>query len=455
VKIAVIGGGISGLSAAYRLRRAGLDACVLEASHRPGGKIYSERIDGFLVEHGPNGFLSSRDAVVRLARDVGLGNRMKAAAPAAKNRFLFMDGKLQKVPHSPPGLLTTKVLSLRGRLRVLKEYFVSRRTDDADESIYDFAVRRIGVEAAERLVDPMVTGIHAGDIRTLSLRSAFPRLAQLESEFGSLIRGMLTRRRRQRKENKTPASIGRLTSFENGLSALIDALVSALSPGTVRLGCAVEAVEETGDGRWTLQLSGAENLCVDGIVFATPTGVTADLLKGIMPAAQSPLRDIEYAPAAVVALGYPQSAIKTPLDGFGFLVPSSEKRDVLGVLWSSTLFAQRAPEDKILLRCIVGGTHRPELVGLDDDALTSCVTAELTAAFGYDLSKPVFRRLIRWPKGIPQYTMGHRQRLDEIRGALRAHRGLFIAGNGLVGISVADCIGYAETLPEQIFEALS
>jgi protoporphyrinogen/coproporphyrinogen III oxidase len=448
MKIAVIGGGISGLSAAYRLRRSGVEAVVLEAAPDVGGKIKSERTDGFLVEHGPNGFLDSRVAVVRLARDVGLGGRILHASDAAKDRFLFVDGHLKAVPSSPPAFLTSDILSVRGRLRVLWEYFVSARRDTRDESIFDFAARRIGPEAAERLVDAMVTGIFAGDSRQLSLPAAFPQMARLEREFGGLFKGMKALRKERSGGPNGPR--GRLASFQGGLTDLVSACVNTMDSGAIHCGRPVSSVVANGDGRWRVLAQGGDALIVDGVVFTTPTPMTAQLVGDLSPSAATALEGITYAPAAVVALGYPESALDHPLDGFGFLVPSLEKRDILGVLWSSTLFADRAPDGQILLRTIVGGARRPELVGLDDEALVATVAAELSVAFGCDLMTPSFERIGRWPQGIPQYTMGHLDRVTKARAALSEQSGLFIAGNGVSGVSLADCAAAAETLPDEI-----
>jgi len=452
MKIAVVGGGISGLSAAYRLRRAGIDAVVLESESTAGGKIRSERREGFLVEHGPNGFLDSRLSVVRLARDVGLGGRILPASEVAKDRFLFVDGRLKPVPASPPAFLSSDILSIRGRLRVLMEYFVRARSEGGDESIFDFARRRIGLEAAERLVDAMVTGIFAGDSRALSLPAAFPKMARLEREFGGLFKGLRALRRENSGGPSGPS--GRLSSFKGGLQDLVVGCVESMESDAVQTGRSVESVVQAEGGRWRVNAQGGDPLLVDGVVFATPTPVTARLVSPFSRGAAAPLEDIEYAPAAVVALGFPEDALSRPLDGFGFLVPSMEKRDILGVLWSSTLFAERAPDGQVLLRTIVGGAHRPELIELDDEALISTVSAELSAAFGCDLTQPSFQRIVRWPQGIPQYTMGHLDRVQRAKAALAEHRGLFVLGNGVAGVSLADCATAAETLPQEVYERM-
>ncbi len=446
MKVAVIGGGISGLAATYRLQRAGYDVQCLESAQRAGGKITSERADGFLVEHGPNGFLSSRTAVLRLARDVGLGDRILAADESAKYRYLVGSKGLQRLPTSPPNFLLNSVLSVAGRMRILREPFIKGRVGGGDESIYDFAVRRFGVEAAERLFDPMVTGIHAGDIRRLSLSACFPAIASMEAQHGSVIKGLIARKKAAAAAGPTSKPL--LTSFQGGMADLVDGCVGVLGSRSVQLGRAVSRLERVGESQWRVHANQGEPLLVDHVVMTTPADVSARLVAEHSPIAGDRLTGIDYAPAAVVALGYRAERIANPLPGFGYLAPSSEKRDVLGVLWSSQIFTDRAPNGHLLFRAIVGGAHRPELVSMNQADLCSMVAAELSFAFGSQLNEPDFSKVIYWPQGIPQYRVGHQQRIDEIRDALGELKGLHVAGNAIVGVSVAECIGHAETIPE-------
>lgn len=459
MRIGVIGGGISGLSAAYRLRRAGHDAVVLEADERVGGKIRSERSDGWLVEHGPNGYLDSRLAIVRLVRDIGLSTRLCPADTSAEKRYLFVDGALKAVPQSPPAFLRSDILSLPGRMRMLREPFVPPRKAYGDESVYSFASRRVGAEAAEKLVDPLVTGIYAGDVARLSLPAAFPRLRALEEQHGGLVRGMLSRMfgPRDASSGGPGGPGGHLTSFPDGMSEVIRALVECMDASAVQTGRPVQRIERL-DGKashtWRLHAAGGDPLDVHGLVFATPAPTTATLLGDLAPAAVRPLRDIPYAPAAVVALGYRVTDLPRPLDGFGFLVPSREKRDILGVLWSSSIFRDRAPGGHALLRCIVGGRHRPELLGLGDASLLATVRADLAKMLGGSLPAPVFQRLVRWPEAIPQYELGHLDRKAAAEAAVAALPGVVLASNALYGVSLTDCAQRAEEVPEAMAAAL-
>ncbi len=446
MKVAVVGGGISGLAAAWRLRGAGCEVVLLEADPCHGGKVRSEAVDGYLVEHGPNGFLDSRRQVLELARDAGLGARITQADLAAARRYLYLDGALKEAPHGPASFLAGSLLSARGKARMLAEPFVRARRSTEDESVLDFATRRIGREAAERLVDPMVTGIFAGDTSRLSLRAAFPRLHRLEQDHGGLMRGMVAMMR-ARKAGLDSASgpAGTLTSFPGGLGELIVALASGLGQAahTAR---PVRALERIGH-RWRVRAAGGEPIEADAVVLATPTDVTARLVASVAPGAVGPLEDIRYAPAAVVALGFPVGGLPRPLDGFGYLVPSGERRRVLGVLWSSTIFPGRAPAGHALIRTIVGGARHPELLDLDDEALIEVVVTELSVTMGGALPAPVFARVVRWPQGIPQYELGHLDRVAAAEAALRPTGGLHLAGNGLYGVSLADCVARADALP--------
>ena len=451
MKVAIIGAGISGLAAAYRLQQDGVDAVVLESASRAGGKIMTEREDGFLVEHGPNGFLSSRTAVLRLAQDVGLAAEMISANEDSKFRYLMGRGGLLRLPSSPLQFLTNPALSFTGRLRVIRELFVKPKQGDKDESIYEFATRRFGQQAARRLFDPMVTGIHAGNIHTLSWSACFPEVAALEQEHGSIIKGLVARSKKRAAEGAAAVKPG-LTSFSGGMASLISACVRAVGEENVHCERPVERFERTESGKWRVFAQNGEALDVDQIVFTTPAPVTAQLLAEHNVTAAERLGSITYAPAVVVALGYDRKRIPDPLAGFGYLAPSEEQRDVLGVLWSSRIFAGRAPDGRMLFRAIVGGAHRPEMAGFSDEELIYRVTAELGFAFGANLRRPDFSKIVRWPVGIPQYVVGHRAKIDDARDALRPIGGLHIAGNAVVGVSVADCVGHAETLPERIRE---
>lgn len=461
MRIGVIGGGISGLAAAYRLRRAGHEAIVLEAEARPGGKIHSARDGDWLVEHGPNGFLDSRLAMVRLARDVGLSTRLRPADASAAKRYLFVDGRLHVVPQSPPAFLESDVLSRAGKLRMLREPLVPPRRIFGDESVHRFACRRVGPEAAAKLIDPLVTGIYAGDVERLSLPAAFPKLRTLEEQHGGLVRGMFARMWGKLRGDEAGSGGpggpgGDLTSFPDGMGEVIGALVASMDATAVQPGRPVQRIEALdGPGpRWRLHAAGGDPLDVDGLVLAVPAMAAATLLRDLAPSAVRPLEDIPYAPAAVVALGYRVTDIPRPLDGFGFLIPSRERRDVLGCLWSSTIFRGRAPGGHALLRCIVGGRRRPDLLELDDEALLKAVRIDLAAMLGGNLPPPAFTKLVRWPRAIPQYELGHLDRKAAIEAAVAKLPGVVLAGNALYGVSLADCAQRAEALPDLMGVAL-
>ena len=463
-RVAIVGGGISGLALALQLRdrasevEGGLEVVVLEARDRLGGNIRTDQADGYTIEAGPNGFLDNAPATLDLVRRLRLEDRLQKADESASKRFVYRDGRLHLLPSAPLGLLKTPVLSLTGRLRVLAEPFARGKPEGVDESVQDFASRRIGAEAAAVLVDAMVSGVFAGDARQLSLRSAFPKMASMESEHGSLVRAMVARmkvRKREKAEGRggSPSGPGgTLTSFDGGMSVLVEELAAALGPA-VKTGNRVVAVERAGR-TWRLRLEAGEPVEADAVVLTVPAGQAGALLDPLDQQIAATAGAIPGASLAVVALGYRlEDLAGAPPDGFGFLVPRGQGPRILGCLWSSSIFPGRAPEGHVLLRCMIGGAHYPAAADADATELLAIVRRDLASTMGLTAA-PELTRTYRWPGGIPQYTIGHRERLERIEAGLRNLPGLRVAGSSYYGVSMNACIGAAPGQAEEVLQYL-
>lgn len=451
-RVVIVGAGISGLVLAYRLRqaRADLELTLLEAEPRVGGRIDTLAGDGFVVEAGPNGFLSSKPAMWELCAELGLANRLvPASETAARNRFVLIGGRLRRIA-SPFDLLRADWLGWPAKLGLLLERLRPPRPPRADESIDSFARRRLGKQAAEGLVDAFVTGIYAGDPRLLSMAACFPRLAALERDHGSVLGG-LARERAQRKRAGEAATPPRLWSFPDGLTALSEALRQRLLPAPV-LGARAVAVDQA-EGTWRVQGADGRARSAEAVVLTCPGYEQAQLLGAIAPELAAEIADIAYNRIAVVALGYHSADIKTPLDGFGYLSPRRQRRDVLGVQWCSSIFPNRAPPGMALLRALCGGWNRPDLVDWDDDRLVAAVHRELSTLLGVRAA-PVFRKVIRWDRAIPQYLVGHLQRVARIEALAAARPGLFLGGSAYRGVALNDCVEQASALAQQVAQFL-
>jgi oxygen-dependent protoporphyrinogen oxidase len=457
-RVVIVGGGISGLALAYRLRQRNPDwqVLILESHSRPGGKIWTERFEGFLVEYGPNGFLDTKPSTQQLAVDLGLTSELVAGSEAARrHRYLFIDQRLQVLPSGPIGLLTSRLFSWRGKWGILRELFRRGRSPSYDESVADFFRRRLGPEAARVLGDALVTGIHGGDPELLSLASAFPRAAEMEARYGSVIRGFLRsakeRRQRARQQGLEPPMTGRLWSFRGGLRRLVEALVAHL-PDAVQLGVCVRRIRPSDSG-WTVLGEGRDSWTADAVVLACPAYQSAEIVSDIDLALAEELRSIAYNRIVVVALGYDKQHVSRSDQGFGFIAPQNTRRDILGVQWCSTIYPDRAPPGYVLWRALCGGWNRPEMVDWDDDRLIQAVRQELRLSMAIDAT-PVFSQIIRWDRAIPQYHVGHRDRLLRIADRMTQYPGLYLAGNAYHGVAINDCTEHAEQLADQLTKDL-
>ena len=445
--IVVIGGGISGLSAAYRIRQATPRAAItlLEADARVGGKVQTERRDGFTLEAGPNGFLDSKPSTIQLCRDLGLGEQLLVASEGSRtNRYLFLKGELQRLPGDPFGLLRTPLLSIPGKLAMLAEPFRRRgRNLPEEESVAEFARRRFGREAADIFVDALVTGIHAGDPEKLSVRAAFPRLVKMEAEAGSVLRGFL-RAAKARGEKSAPQ---RMWSFTGGLGVLIDALRESLGP-IVRTGLKVRRIERSSTG-YLVHGEGAESWAADVVVHTAPASAQAASLRELDPALAEELGSVKFTPVNVVLLGYRTQDAPLAPDGFGYIAPQNTRRDVLGVQWCSAIFPGRAPPGMVLWRALCGGVNRADVMTWPDEVLLKAVHREMQLAMKVTAA-PVFTRVIRWPQAIPQYEVGHIARLARIDTLAAKHPGLILGGNSHRGVALNDCTEQAEVIAGRI-----
>jgi oxygen-dependent protoporphyrinogen oxidase len=440
MKYAVIGGGVAGLVAALELRERGQQVVVLEREAVAGGKVRTERVGDWLVEHGPVGVLDNAPPTLELFQQLGL--TVRPSSDANRRRYLFLDGKLRDVPDSPPKLITSRALSLGDKWRILRETKAPPRTNGADETIRDFAVRRLGASIADRFVEPMVTGVFAGDFARLSLRSTFPRIADLEREHGSILRGFMAAER-QRKAEGRPRTSARLTTLGEGMGALPTALVHKLGDD-LKLGVDVGAIARFGEG-WTLSTPGGD-IEADRVILAVPPDEGARLTQGVDAAVAEAFGAIPQACMVAVALGYRRSDVPHKLDGFGFLAPRLTKLRVLGTIFLTSVFPDLgvAPADHVVLRCMIGGTSDPDAAALSDDALVQVARDGLRTAMGL-AAEPVFRHVARWARAIPQYVVGHAGRVACIEE--RGERiGLYATGASLRGVGVIDVVREAKAL---------
>ena len=441
VDVVVVGAGISGLVAAQCLKRAGREVVVIEAGTQPGGVIGSVLREGCMFERGPNSAMDTTPLIGELVSQLGLQEQLRYASKAAEKRYVVRGGALVALPGSPGAFFSTPLFSAGAKLGLLREPFVGRADPALEESIAAFVRRRLGSEFLDYAIDPFVAGIYAGDPESISVQAAFPKLHALEQRWGSLVRGQILGARERKRHKEVAKNSARSFSFAGGMQTLTDALAAELAP--LSFGTRVERIERDAAGWFTLHaLRGAEPLSwrARAVVLATAADAAARLLREHAPDAVAAMDSIDYSPVATVASLYERTAIAHPLDGFGVLVPRREGRRVLGVLFSSSMFEGRAPDGMVLLTTFIGGQRNPELPALGEDELAALAHEEHAALLGAS-RKPRFQAVTRWPRAIPQYTLGHLGRVARAEAATRALPGLFLCGSWRGGVSVGDCIG--------------
>lgn len=469
----IVGAGISGLVCAHALRKAGVNALVVEACARPGGSIHSERRDGYLLEFGPQSF-SSTAPLLALCAELGIENELVKAPPHAP-RYVVVGGALKQVPLSPPAFLTSDLVSARTKWAIARDLFGKSHAPEQDESVAAFVLRKFSAELLDRLVGPFVSGIYAGDPERLSLRSSFPMLHDAEKRKGSVIRGMMA------KPGKEPRQRPTLLSFLDGTEALVRALCAPMGDG-LRLNARVTRIRSTGTPVYaesqsarsdvsttsrepirniasaafqaTIETLGhEETILADNLVIATPTDVAGKLLCELSPSFESLLGAVEYAPVAVVSLGYPLSDLRHPLAGFGFLVPRSAGLRVLGTVWNSSLFPGRAPDRHVLLTSFVGGAADPTAIRLQSAELAALVHDELAPLLAIE-RKPVFSHVTMYFRALPQYNLGHADRLTAIETQRATFPKLWLTGNYLGGPSIGACVEQSLKVTNQMISRM-
>lgn len=444
----VIGAGISGLTCAYALKKSGQNVSLLEASARPGGVIQSIEENGYLFERGPQSF-SSTAVLAELCDDLQLTKEV-VEAPHGAPRYILIRGELVPVPCSP-ALLTSGLLSWSTKFSFLRDVLGKTSPPETEESIAAFVRRKFSAELLDRLVGPFVSGVYAGDPEQLSLRAAFPKLYEAEKTAGSVIRGSLSLGKAEGEKTVTrPRPRPSLLSFRGGNETLVRALATFLG-ASLRCNVAVDQLHQVEQGfRVTVKsFAGEEELACARLVLAAPTSAVSEMLRGAAPSASSAFRKISYAPVAVVSLGYQRRQIRHSLEGFGFLVPRSAKIRTLGTVWNSSLFPGRAPQGHVLLTSFVGGATDPAAVSLSEEELATIVHREIAPLLEIS-GEPTATHVTRYAEAIPQYNLGHLDRLKSIQDAIAAIPRLSIIGNYWKGPAIGACVEHALAVAEQI-----
>ncbi len=436
----VIGGGISGLACAYRLKRLGVPVTLLESSNQAGGLIGTVEEDGFLFESGPQSFQGT-PALFELIAELEVDSEVIEADPCTP-RFLLRRGRLQKIPMSPPALVGSSLLGVGSRWKIVSEPFRRTRPPTQEESVAEFVRRKFGHEILEYLVSPFVSGVYAGDPEKLSLRAAFPTLDEWEREFGSIVRGAIKSKPANGESRKAPS----LCSFRRGLSTLMRALAQSLGE-SLETGSCVTSLNATENGGRGYQVHVSRNgrpdiLSAAGAIFATPAYVAARLIRPVSPSVAHTLSAIPYAPVAVVAAGYLAKQFVRPPEGFGFLVPRSERVRTLGTVWNSSLFPGRAPAHCVTITSFLGGATDPGIVEQPEEEIAAIANRE-NQRISAILGSPLVSRTWKHAKALPQYNLGHGHIINQLREAQEQLAGIFLAGNYLEGPALGKCVEQA------------
>lgn len=449
----VIGGGIAGLCAAHLLaERLGRDAVLLlEKADHPGGYCRTDNHDGFLCDWGPNGFIDRDPNMREWIYKLRLSDQMVAADAASAHRYLLRRGRLLELA-PPPEFLVSPVISLPARLRVLCEPLIRARRNGDAETIWQFARRRLGREAADVLVSSMVTGVFAGDAKELSIDYCFPRLKAWEREHGSLFAGMRAQRKANNAAGKRGPLGGTLTTFREGIGQLPERAAELLGD-SIHCGVNIQSLTQHGDV-FAMSTTEGERYEAEGVVVATPPAAAANLLSEMDGTLTNALRQIPTASIAVVCLAYPRARVQHPLNGFGYLVPPGEGGRVVGCIWTNAVFPHSAPHDHVFLRAMIGGARDPEAVNLSDDELLDAIRNEVHPLLGIE-GAPSRVQIYRHKNAIPQYTLEHGKVLDAVDRAEHAHPGLAFAGNGYWGVSLIDAVNSAHRAVEKVLEILA
>ncbi len=452
-RVVVVGGGITGLAAAYFLADKKVDVLVLEASGRLGGNIRTEREGEFVLDCGPDSWVVMKPHASALAKKLGLGEQLMPTIEATRRVYVAHGGKLHPLPEGlvlgvPTRIrpiVDTELFSAKGKARMALEPLVKRRKSNGDESIYDFVSRRLGNEVADRLAGPLLGGIYAGDARELSIRATFPQFVQMEQQYGSLVRAMRATRKPLPAGQTSPSAF---VSLRAGMHAFVDALVRALPDDAVRTSSEVKRIDRVASG-YDVVLESGEMIAASAVVLTAPGRAAGSCIETFAPQLAEKLNALQYCSTATTFLAFRRQDVKHALDGVGFLVPRGIGLHALAATWVSSKWESRAPSEHVLMRVFFGGASDPQVLERDDAALATLARAELAALMG-PLPEPLFARVFRFNGASPQPTVGHVERMAVIRDLLDGHPNLYVAGNGYWGIGIPDCIKQAEEVAERI-----
>jgi protoporphyrinogen/coproporphyrinogen III oxidase len=457
-RIAIIGGGISGLSAAFELeqrRRAGanVDYVLYEASPRLGGVLHTDHIDGCVVEAGPDSFVTEKPWAADFCRALGIGDQLIGSNDAERKTYVLTHGRLVEMPDGLMFMVPTKILptgfsplfSWKTKMRVMQELYHPPRRVDHDESVAAFVERHYGAEMVDRLADPLLSGVYGGKAANLSVRAVLPRFAEMERTHGSLGRAMLAARKKMKFVSKPAPPL--FTSLKNGMQFLAETAVAQLTPASLATNATVQAIQPQAGG-WTVS-AGMQSDLFDRVIVALPARVTAEILQNTCQELASELAAIQYGSSITVGLGYDREVRESLPPGFGFLVPRSEGKRLLAATFVHNKFPHRAPEDRALLRCFFAGSNADDIWSLSDDEIVGMVRDELQQIIGLR-GEPLFARVYKWKSAMAQYGVGHLERLERIERLRQQLPGLALAGNGYRGIGVPDCVRSGREAAKQV-----